>query len=194
VNPNEALKEGGRTGTSTGKQRLRRILVVAEFALALTLLAAAGLAMHSFRNVTQVDLGIRKDHILTFFLPVPQERFTKAEEINPYYQQILGKIRAVPGVVNASASTGGPLQGAFGGMYFSVSGKPVADPSLRPSSPFQMVTPEYFATYGIRIVNGRSFTDQDSASGARVAMVNENFVRRYLPSVDPSRRSSAWIS
>ena len=78
MNPNEALKEGGRTGTSTGKHRLRRILVVAEFALALTLLAAAGLAMHSFRNVTQVDLGIRKDHILTFFFRCPRSAFTKA--------------------------------------------------------------------------------------------------------------------
>jgi putative ABC transport system permease protein len=185
VNPNEALKEGGRAGTSTGKHRLRRILIVAEFALALTLLAAAGLAMHSFWNVTRIDLGIRKDHILTFFLPVSQERFTKADEINSYYRQMLEKIRAVPGVVDAAASTGTPLQGTFGGMYFSVSGKPVADPSLRPTSPFQMVTPGYFATYGIRIVKGRGFTEQDSASSTRVAMVNENFVRRYLPWVDP---------
>jgi putative ABC transport system permease protein len=185
VNPNEALKEGGRAGTSTGKHRLRRILVVAEFALALTLLAAAGLAMHSFWNVTHIDLGIRKDHILTFLLPVSQERFTKADEIDSYYGQMLEKIRAVPGVVDAAVSTGTPLQGTFGGMPFSVSGKPVADLSLRPGSPFQMVTPGYFATYGIRIVKGRRFTEQDSASGARVAMVNENFVRRFLPGVDP---------
>ena len=185
IDPNEALKEGGRTGTTAGKQRLRRILVVAEFALALTLLTAAGLAMHSFWNVTRIDLGIRKDHVLTFFLPVSQDRFTKADEITSYYRQMLEKTRAVPGVVDATVSTGGPLQGTFGGMPFSVSGKPVADPSLRPGSPFQMVTPGYFSTFGIRIVKGRSFTDQDAASGARVAMVNENFVRRFLPGVDP---------
>jgi putative ABC transport system permease protein len=185
VNPNEALKEGGRTGTGSGKHRLRRILVVAEFALALTLLAAAGLAMHSFWNVTRIDLGIRKDHVLTFYLSVSPERLTKADEINSYYRQLLEKIRAVPGVVDAAASTGTPLQGTFGGMPFSVFGKPVADPSLRPGSPFQMVTPGYFSTYGIRIVKGRGFTDQDSAGGARVAMVNENFVRRFLPGTDP---------
>jgi len=104
--------------------------------------------MHSFWNVTRIDLGIRRDHILTFFLPVSQERFTKAGEIDSYYRQMLEKIRAVPGVIDASASTGTPLHGTFGGMYFSVSGKPVADPSLRPTSPFQMVTPGYFATYG----------------------------------------------
>jgi putative ABC transport system permease protein len=185
VDPNETLKEGGRAGTTTSKHRLRRILVVAEFALALTLLAAAGLAMQSFWNVTRVDLGIRKDHILTFFLPVSQKRFARSEEITPYYQQILEKVRAVPGVVNVSAGTGGPLQGFSFGMHFSVSGKPVSDPSLLPDSPFQMVTPGYFDTYGIRVVQGRGFNEQDSASAARVAMVNENFVRRHLPGVDP---------
>jgi putative ABC transport system permease protein len=185
VDPNEALKESGRAGTGAGKHRLRRILVISEFSLALTLLAACGLAIHSLWNVSKVDLGIRRDHLLTFFLPASEKRFTHPDGIGPYYRQILEKIQAVPGVVNASASTGGPLQGTFGGMYFSVSGKPVSDPSLRPSSPFQMVTPGYYGTYGIRVVRGRSFTDQDSATAAPVAMVNENFVRRYLPSVDP---------
>jgi putative ABC transport system permease protein len=185
VNPNEILKEGGRTGTGAGKYRLRRILVAAEFALALTLLAAAGLAMHSFWNVTRVDLGIRKDHLLTFFLPVPQQHFANAEEIGPYYRQILDKIHAVPGVESASASTGSPLRGTGFGMKFSVSSNPVNDPSTRPNSPFSMVTPGYFETYGIRVVQGRSFTEQDSAHGAPVAMVNENFVRHFLPGVDP---------
>lgn len=185
VDPNQALKESGRATTSAGKNRLRRILVVAEFSLALTLLAACGLAMHSLWNVSKVDLGIRRDHLLTFFLPASEKRFTHPDEIAPYYRQVLEKIQAVPGVSNATVSTGGPLQGTFGGMYFSVSGKPVSDPSLRPSSPFQMVTPGYYNTYGVRVVRGRSFTDQDSATAARVAMVNENFARRYLPGVDP---------
>ena len=185
IDPNETLKESGRAGSGAGKHRLRRTLVVAEFGLALTLLAACGLAMHSLWNVSQVDLGIRKDHLLTFFLPASNQRFAQPDAINPYYQQILEKIQATPGVVSATVATGGPLQGTFGGMYFSVSGKPVSDPSLRPSSPFQMVTPGYCNTYGIRIVQGRGFTDQDSATSARVAMVNENFVRRYLPGVDP---------
>jgi len=141
--------------------------------------------MHSFWNVTRVDLGIRKDHVLTFFLPVPPQRFANTEEIGQYYRQILEKIHALPDVVNASASTGTPLQGGGFGMNFSVSSSPISDHSTRPNSPFSMVTPEYFQTYGIHVVQGRSFTEQDSASGARVAMVNENFVRRYLPGVDP---------
>jgi predicted permease len=185
IDPNETLKEGGRTGTGTVKHSLRRALVVSEFGLALTLLAACGLAMRSLWNVSKVDLGIRRDHLLTFFLPASDKRFTHPEEINPYYQQILEKIQTVPGVVNATVATGGPLQGSFGGMPFVISGKPVSDPSQRPGAPFQMVTPGYFSTYGIRVVQGRAFTDQDLANGARVAMVNENFVRRYLAGVDP---------
>jgi putative ABC transport system permease protein len=185
VDPNEALKESGRAGAGAGKYRLRRILVISEFSLALTLLAACGLAMHSLWNVSRIDLGIRRDHLLTFFLPASEKRFAHPEAIDPYFHQILEKVKAVPGIVDASVSTGGPLQGTFGGMYFSVSGQPVSDPSLRPSSPFQMVTPGYYATYGIRVVRGRSFTDQDSATSTPVAMVNENFVRRYLPGVDP---------
>ncbi len=185
IDPNEALKESGRSGIGAAKHRLRRILVITEFGLALTLLAACGLALHSLWNVSRVDLGIRKDHLLTFFLPAQDKRFAHPDEIDPYYRQILDKVQAVPGVVQAAAATGGPLQGSFGGMYFSVSGTPVADHSMRPSANFQMVTPGYFTAYGIRLVQGRSFTEQDVAGGARVAMVNENFVRQYLPGVDP---------
>jgi predicted permease len=185
VDPNETLKESGRAGTGAIRHRLRRALVVTEFGLALTLLAACGLALHSLWNVSQVDLGVRKDHLLVFFLPVSDKRFAKPEEINPYYQQILEKVRAVPGVVDATVATGGPLQGTFGGMPFTLSGHPVRDPSQRPGAPFQMVSPGYFSTYGIRVVQGRAFTEQDSATSARVAMVNENFVRRFLPGVDP---------
>jgi predicted permease len=185
VDPNEALKESGRAGAGAGKYRLRRILVISEFTLALTLLAACGLAMHSLWNVSRIDLGIRRDHLLTFFLPASEKRFTHPEGIDPYFRQILEKVQAVPGIVNATVSTGGPLQGTFGGMYFSVSGQPVSDPSLRQSAPFQMVSPGYYATYGIQVARGRSFTDQDSATSTPVAMVNENFVRRYMSGLDP---------
>jgi putative ABC transport system permease protein len=71
IDPGESLKEGGRTGTSVAKHRLRRLLVIGEFALALALLAGAGLAIHSFWNLTRVDLGVQTDHVLTFSLPVP---------------------------------------------------------------------------------------------------------------------------
>ncbi|HKQ85835.1 MAG TPA: ABC transporter permease, partial [Candidatus Acidoferrales bacterium] len=185
LNLNEILKEGGHTTASAARHRLRRMLVVSEFALALTLLTGAGLAIHTFWNLRRVDLGIRKDHVLTFSLPVPNGRLTSAEQINAFYKELIEKIEALPGVEEASASTGLPLRGTSFGMPFTIAGKPVSDPSSRPGAGFQMATPGYYKAFGIEMTKGRAFTEQDVANGARVAMVNENFVRRFLGGADP---------
>jgi putative ABC transport system permease protein len=185
VDPNETLKEGGRSGTSAGRHRLRRSLVIAEFALALTLLAGAGLAIHSFWNLARVDPGFRTDHILTFSLPVPVNRLTQPEQIVAYYKQLVEKIEGLPGVIRAEAATGMPLQGTNFGMPFTIAGKPFANPSDRPGAGFQMVTPGFFETFAIQMAKGRAFTDQDTASSVRVAVVNQTFVDRYFKGVDP---------
>ncbi|HUD14149.1 MAG TPA: ABC transporter permease [Terracidiphilus sp.] len=186
VDPAEALKEGGRSGTGAGRQRLRRVLVIGEFALALTLLTGAGLAIHSFWNLTRVDLGVNTTHILTFFLPVPDARPKDPERITAYYQQMLASINAVPGVLDASASVGLPLEGTGFGMPFTIAGQPqFADPSQRPGTSFGMVTPDYFKTFGIQVIRGRAFTSQDTAGSVHVAMVNEEFVRKFLKDKNP---------
>jgi putative ABC transport system permease protein len=185
VDPGEALKDGGRTGTGGSHNRVRRTLVVGEFAMALALLAGAGLAMHSFWNLTRVDLGVRTDHVLSFNLDQADGRFKDPAQIDTYYRQILNRIQAIPGVSAAAAVTGTPLRGTSDGMPFSLVGGPVVDYAQRPGSPFQSVTPDYFKTFGIHVVRGRTFTDQDSATSVRVAMVNEEFVREYLKGLDP---------
>jgi len=185
VDPNETLKEGGRSGTSAGRNRLRRSLVVAEFALALTLLAGAGLAIHSFWNLAKVDLGVRTDHVLTFSLPVPQAKLTQSGQMVEFYRQLLERVESLPGVSHAEVATGMPLQGPGFGMPFTIAGKPVSDPSTRPGAGFAMVTPGYFQTFGIQMVKGRGFTDQDIAGRVRVAVVNEALVKKYFPDVDP---------
>ena len=186
MNLNEVLKEGGRSTSSSGRHGLRRSLVIAEFALALSLLAGGGLAIHSLWNVAHVDLGFRSDHILTFSIPEPQGRLTDPQQITTFYRQLLERIQALPGVTAASASEGMPLQGTNFGMPFQVAGKPnIEDPSARPGAGFSMVTPEYFKTFGIRMERGRAFTDQDVAGGVTVAVVNETFVKKYFAGVDP---------
>src|SRR5271163_3991696 len=119
IDPAEPLKEGGRSGTGSGRHRLRRVLVVSEFALALTLLAGAGLAIHSFRNLLDIDLGIRTDHILTFYLQVPDTRSKEPDQIISYYRRMMGAIQALPGVSHVAAATGRPLEGAGFGMPFT---------------------------------------------------------------------------
>jgi|SRR6187402_927580 len=186
IDPGEAMKEGGRTGTGAGRHRLRQFLVVGEFALSLSLLAGAGLALHSFVNLLRVDLGTRTDHIMTFSLPVPETRPKEPEKVAVYYRQMLASINAVPGVLSSSASTGIPLYGTYFGMPFSIVGKPAyADLSQRPLSGFGMITPDYFKTFGIQMTRGRAFSDQDSATSVKVAVVNETFVKKFFPGVDP---------
>jgi putative ABC transport system permease protein len=188
IDPAESLKEGGRTGTSAGKHRLRRILVVGEFTLALLLLAGAGLAIHSFWNLTRVDLGVKTDHVLTFSLPVPDSRSKDPAQISAYYRDILSRIDVVPGVEDAAAMTGIPLYGAGFGMPFTIVGGPTyADQSQRPGTGYGMVTPDYFSTFGIQLLKGRQLSDQDKANSVKVAVVNEDFVKKYLKGKDPLR-------
>jgi putative ABC transport system permease protein len=157
-----------------------------EFALALTLLAGAGLAIHSFWNLTEVDLGARTDHILTFTVPVPNGRLPQPEQMVSFYRDLLGRIQSLPSVSAAVAGTGLPVAGPHRGVQIQIAGTTWSlDPMSRPGTAFQAVTPGFFEEFGIQILKGRSFNQQDTASSAPVAVVNENFVRRYLPSVDP---------
>jgi len=162
VNLNETLKEGGRSGSASARHYARRLLVVTEFGLALTLLASAGLALHSFFNLTRLDLGIRADHILTFDFPNTDKRIAQPEQIITFYHQLTDKL-----------------------MAFNVVGQPQAMAGNQNFAGFQMVSPEYVRTFGIQMVRGRSFNAADTEHSPRVAVVNENFVRRYLPSTAP---------
>jgi len=184
LNLSDTLKESVRSG-GAGKHRVRHALVLTEFALALTLLAAAGLAVHSFWNLTHVDMGFRTDHILTFGLPKPAEQLKTPEQIVAFYRELSARVEALPGITAASISTGFPVQGTGFGMGFEIEGKPAPDHSRRPDAGFNMVTPDYFKTFGIRITRGRGFTDADTAGSMPVAIVNSEMVKKYFPGVDP---------
>ncbi|HEV7684150.1 MAG TPA: ADOP family duplicated permease, partial [Pyrinomonadaceae bacterium] len=181
---NQVLKTGGRTGGGGGRRNGRRALVIAEFSLALTLLASGGLALKSFWNLNRIDLGIRTEQVLSFRLPVPPNRLNGADQIRTYYQQMLEKIEAVPGVRTAAVMTGIPARGPGSGRRFSIVGQP-DNPSERPASGFQMVTPGYVEALGIQVVKGRGIDAHDTVNSPRVAMVNERLVQRYFPNADP---------
>jgi len=182
---NEVLKLGGRTGAGSGRRNPRRLLVIAEFSLALTLLACGGLALRSFWNLSRIDLGIRTDHLLSFRLPVPEQRLKSPDQIRSYYRQMLEKIQAVPGVRSVTAMTGIPAGATGMGTRFAIAGRPPANPAERQGASFQTVTSGYIDTLGIRMVKGRPFDEHDTETGMRVAIVNEFFVNRFLSGVDP---------
>jgi putative ABC transport system permease protein len=184
-NVSDMLKEGGRSSKGLRHNRLRRVLVVAEFALALILAAGAGLIIRSFWNVSKVDLGIRTDHVLTFRVPLQNERTMKAEQVRNIYRQLLERIEVVPGVSSAALAPGLPANGA-GRLHFTIVGQSSEeDVNKQPLTIFMPVTPGYYQTYGIRLTRGRYLNARDLAGGLRVAMVSESFVRQYLPGLDP---------
>jgi putative ABC transport system permease protein len=183
---NDALKKAGRGAAGSGRRSLRHALVVVEFAMAVTLLAGAGLTILSFWNRTQVDLGVRTDHILTFGLPVNEGRFSSTAQIDDFYRSLLERFQAVPGVVHASVSAPAlPLLSTGFPRQFSIVGQTDIASSLRPSAGVHVVTPEYFETFGMRLVRGRALTANDGPSAQRVAVVDERFVKRFLEGRDP---------
>src|SRR5690349_18348128 len=183
---NEVLKRGGRTGSGGARRNALRALIVAEFALALTLLATGGLALRGFWNLTRIDIGLNTDRVLTFGLPVPDKRLQDADQIRAYYQQMLEHIKAVPGVTKVAASTSTPARGTGFGVRVQIVGQPPpANPNERPGSAFQMVTPDYYDALGIQTTRGRRFDEHDTPTSPRVAVVNEFFAARYFPGVDP---------
>jgi putative ABC transport system permease protein len=185
LNLNEALKDGGGPVRGGGRQGLRRAFVIAEFALALSLLAGGGLAIHSFWNVEHVNLGFRSDHLFAFDLPVNHGKLNGAVEVNSFYRQVLGEINALPGVTHAAVSEGMPLRGVRFGMPFQIAGKEMDDMSRRPVTLFNMVTPQYFKVFEIQMLQGRSLNYQDEAGGLRVAVVDERFAKQFLSGMDP---------
>ncbi len=184
-NISDMLKEGGRSSGGSGRNRLRKALVVAEFALALILVAGAGLILRSFWNVTQIDIGIRRDHVLTFTVPMQDERTATAAKIRSVYKELQERIGAVPGVKNVAVSLGVPRLGAPQ-LHFAIVGQPSeTEIEKQPETIYMPVTPGYYQTYGIRLTKGRFLDSRDVAGAPRVAMVSESFVRKYLPGMDP---------
>jgi putative ABC transport system permease protein len=185
VDLNETLKQSGRTSPGSGRHRVRQALVVVELSLAVTSLAGGGLAMHSFWNLTQVDLGIRPERTLTFSLPLTRERLPSRERIEGFYRNLLERLHAVPGVTHASVSTGLPVQGPALGGAFHLVGTPACDAPSCPTAAVRVVTPGFLETFGGNVARGRGFTEADNAGSVRVVLVSQQFVDRYLRNVDP---------
>ena len=190
VKQSEALKQGSR---SVGRVRtpLHAALVIAEVALALILLSGAGLAMHSFWNLSRIDMGFRADHMLLADLQPRRNdesrgrgtQFSSPEQIVVEQHQLLDRVRTMPGVLDAALATSMPMHG-FDRFPFEVAGQTV-DKAHLTTADFQTVTPSYFKTLGILLARGRFLNDDDDLRAPRVAMVNETFARRYLSGGDP---------
>ncbi|HEX7049888.1 MAG TPA: ABC transporter permease [Longimicrobiales bacterium] len=187
VDVGEALKEGGR-GTAGGRRHgMRRLFVVAETALAVVLLAGAGLLIRSFWNLTRVDPGFSSENVLTLSLSTPSE-IAQGDRRNVYRREILDRVANLPGVLAVGASKTIPLRGGGEPFSFSLPGRTDAS-SITPESGGFIVSSGYFRALGIPLVRGRVFTAADETNGAPVVIVNQAMARRYWPGEDPVGKS-----
>jgi putative ABC transport system permease protein len=160
---------------------LRALLVVAEMALALVLLAGAGLLLESFAHLLRVHLGFSPQGVLTFPLTLPASRYTQPERQREFYRQLLERVRAVPEVEAAGLVSFLPLSGGYRLSYFCFEGQACHGLGKDSLVAFWQVTPGYFETMRTPLVRGRFFNEQDIAGGAPVVMVNETAARHYWP-------------
>ena len=180
---NDALKEGGRTTSSS--HRLRNGLVVCEVALALMLLVSAGLLLRSFLSLLNTDPGFNSTNLLTMKLVLPAAKYKDDQARAAFYSELLNRIRVLPGVESVAAVNYLPLGGSNSSDIFLIEGLPEPPPGQEFIGRYRVCTPDYFQTMGIPILKGRAFTEQDKVDAPRVVIVNETLAQRYWPNQDP---------
>jgi putative ABC transport system permease protein len=184
LDPALALRDGGRSTTAgRGQHRLHNWLVMAETAVGLVLLVGSGLLIRSFVHVLHVDPGFDTRHVLTARLTVPMARYPDLQRLR-FYDRLVEKLKALPGVQSVAAGYPLPLEGGNIGITFQIEGRPTA-PGDAPSEQVAVVTPDFFRTLRIPILSGRAFTPRDGPKGTPVIIVNERFARKYFPGENP---------
>ena len=182
----QTLREGGRGAAGDrAAQTVRRGLIVAEVALALMLLAGAGLLVKSFARLQGVDPGFEPANVLTATVALPEAKYASDTQRIAFFDELLPRIAAIPGVQAVGASTGLPLTGSGWTQSFDVEGyqPPAGQPG--PWGEFKVITPDYPRALRVPLVRGRLFTAQDGPGAPRVALVDEEMVRRYWPGQNP---------
>jgi putative ABC transport system permease protein len=205
----DALAEGARGSAGDRRgQAARRVLVVAEVAIALVLLTGAGLLLKSFARVQGVDPGYQPRGVLTATLALPPAKYDTPDRQRAFLDAVLQRARAIPGVTAVGATTGVPYGPGGGTRSFQIEGHQVPEGQPSPWGDYRLVSPDYFAALRVPLRRGRAFTEQDGPDAPRVAVVDEELARRYWPGQDPigkrlaygtvldsatGQRSPAWI-
>jgi predicted permease len=181
----QGLQEGGRNVGGRRTHRLRSTLVVAEMALAVILLTGAGLLIRSFLALTSVDPGFRPGGAIAMRVSFQGAEYQNGEQIRTRVDQLLDRLRAVPGVTDVAATSVLPLGGNGAMLDFAVEGAPPPPPDVNQEIAVANVTPEYFKAIGTPLKRGRFFTALDHAKAPPVGLLNEAAVRRWFPNEDP---------
>ena len=188
---NDPLRDSGK-GVSGGFRGrwLRDAVVAMEVALSLTLLIGAGLLMRSFVALREVHLGLRADHVFQTVLPLPTERYRTAQQVTGFYRPLLARLKVLPGVLDAAASSAFPPYGGAESKM-EIAGKMHEEEW---QSLFQQVSEDYFRVLRIEFKEGRAFSEAEVNDARKVAVVNKTFARKYLPNENPIGRRVRFAS
>jgi putative ABC transport system permease protein len=179
-NLNDALKEGLRQASGSS-HLLRSSLVVFEVALSLVLLVGAGLLARSFLSLLKTDPGFNPDNVLTMNLVLPGAKYREEPQRAAFYNDLVQRVKAVPGVESAAVVNYLPLGGANSSDDYLVEGAAEPPPGYEYDGRYRVATPDYFRTMRIPIIRGRGFTEQDKAGAPPVVIVNETLARKHWP-------------
>jgi putative ABC transport system permease protein len=182
-----ALKEGGRSSTTSGGRWVRSGLLVVEVALSIVLLVGATLLLRSFARITSIDPGFDPQGVLAFQVQLPQTTYGGDPQRIAFFDAFFEKLAATPDVQGAGMVQALPMRGGYT-LSFEISGRPKPPPDQSTSANHRVVSPGYFQALRIPLLRGRFITEQDREKSPMVAVVDDAFVKRYFPEEDPIGR------
>ena len=185
---NEVLKEGGRSGSAGIRvKRWSGVLIVAELALTVVLLAGAGFMLRNFMNLYRMDLGIETSHLISTSLALPDRKYPSLEQRLAFYERLQERLQSSGKVRAAAVASNPPMFGGFS-RKLTIDGRPLASGEQAPTVTMLTIDPKYFETVGLKLVRGRNFTADDGRAGQENAIVNTRFAQMYFPNEDPIGR------
>jgi predicted permease len=176
----------------TALRRRRGRLMVIEVALSLVLVLGAALLLQSLRSLTRFDLGFRPQRVLTMKLALPHTRYSRPEQAATFYDTVLDRVRALPGMSYAGVINLLPIQSADTNLNFSIEGRELPPPGHEPAAEHRLISPDYFRAMGIPLISGRYFGPEDRAGAQRVALINQRVAERHFPNENPVGKSIAY--
>lgn len=184
VDLNSALKEGSRSAGTRRGGILSSVLVVFQFALTLILLTGAGIFVRAFLAAQQINSWLPSNHLLTAGVYLPHERYADNDSHVRFFDQLLPKLRSIPGVTQATLTSSLPGMGT-GSRHVETEGGPTVDPAKLPSAGVLAQSPGAFSTIDLAILRGRDFSDTDGKSGTKCVIVTREFASRFWPNQEP---------
>jgi len=181
----ELHEEGARGSSGAQRQRARGILVIAQVALAVLLLAAAGLTLKSFWRSQQVPLGFNPRGVLTMSIALPTSRYDSSEKIARFYDQVLEKVQQLPGVAAATICSNAPFDHTEWDSSFHITGTPPDPHGQEPISEMATISPGYFRALGMAFLRGRDFGPQDVKGRPGTVVIDELAAQKFFPGTDP---------